>query len=543
MRFGPVAVAEAEGAIAAHSVRFAGGIIKKGTVVSADQVAALARANVSHIVVARLDVDDVHENDAATQLAETLVENAPHLTCDPAFTGRVNVRANGAGLVRINKTQIDDLNKADPAITVATLADWAPVDTHHLVATVKIIPFAVANAALQKARQAITGDVVSVLPYKPVKLAHISTVLPGLKTITLDKTRQNLKTRLAITGATLADEVRVPHEEDHLAAAIAEAARSKAQILVVFAASAISDVRDTVPAALRRAGGAVHHLGMPVDPGNLLMLGSVGAMTVVGAPGCARSAALNGFDWVLQRLLAGAPVTPEDIMAMGAGGLLKEISSRPQPRGAGPRQAPDGRKKIAILILAAGQSRRMGKTNKLLARIDGEPMIRIAAGTALDSRADRVLLVTGHEADKVRDAVAGLDVPCVYNAAYATGLASSIGCGIKALASDGEIDAAIVMLADMPTLDVVTLNALMNTYHQAGTQVIVVPTYRGKRGNPVLWPRRFFSDLAALEGDAGGKALLGTHKDFVTEIVSQSDGILVDIDTPQALFTNRGSAI
>ena len=135
--------------------------------------------------------------------------------------------------------------------------------------------------------------------------------------------------------------------------------------MLVAGASAIVDRRDVIPAAIERRGGTIEHFGMPVDPGNLLLLGRLGEVPVLGLPGCARSPKVNGFDWVLQRLLAGLPVGAEDIMRMGAGGLLAEI-----PRGPYRVPAPAARRKpvaqppqrpaIAALILAAGQSRRMG---------------------------------------------------------------------------------------------------------------------------------------------------------------------------------------
>ena len=145
---------------------------------------------------------------------------------------------------------------------------------------------------------------------------------------------------------------------------------------------------------------------MPVDPGNLLVLGELGGTPVLGAPGCARSPKENGFDWVLQRMLAGIEVTPQDVSGMGVGGLLMEIVSRPQPREG---VVETGSKKVAALVLAAGQGRRMGGPNKLLSTVNGKPLVRIAAEAALKSKAASVTVVTGHRKDDVETTLRGLE--------------------------------------------------------------------------------------------------------------------------------------
>src|SRR5262249_47827061 len=180
-----------------------------------------------------------------------------------------------------------------------------------------------------------------------------------------------------------------------------------AELVLVFGASAIADRRDVIPAAIEAAGGAVEHFGMPVDPGNLMLIGELAGRPVLGAPGCARSPKENGFDWILARLLAGLPVSRADITGLGVGGLLMEIVTRPQPREA-PREAPPPeRRRIAAIVLAAGRSTRMG-SNKLVAELNGKPLVRIAAEQALASRADPVIVVTGHEPERVEKALAGL---------------------------------------------------------------------------------------------------------------------------------------
>ena len=231
-------------------------------------------------------------------------------------------------------------------------------------------------------------------------------MLPGLSPKVVEKTLRVTAERLAPAGATIMAERRVPHEEAALAAAIKELLGLGAELVIVFGASAIADRRDVIPAAITDIGGAIEHFGMPVDPGNLLLIGSADGVPVLGAPGCARSPVENGFDWVLMRLLAGLKVTRAELTGMGVGGLLMEIVTRPQPRA---KPEAEGNRNVAAIILAAGRSTRMGGPNKLLAELGGKKLVRIATEQALASKASDVIVVTGHQAELVEKALAGLE--------------------------------------------------------------------------------------------------------------------------------------
>ncbi len=328
MKFGPVPVARALGAISAHAVRAGESRLKKGQKIGPAELAALQSAGIDSVIAAEIEPGDVGEDEAAQSLARAIA--GPHLRLDPPFTGRVNLFAEVNGLLRLSRPKIDAVNRVDDAITVATLAEWAPVAAGDMAATVKIIPFAAPSAALAAACAAGEGA-VSVVPYRPLRVGVVSTLLPGLKASVVNKTLGVLEARLAPARARIVEELRCPHETAALAATL-RALIERCEALIVFGASAITDRRDVIPAALEAAGGRVEHVGMPVDPGNLLLLGELAGKPVVGAPGCARSPKENGFDWVLGRALAGVPVRRADIQAMGVGGLLMEIESRPQPR-------------------------------------------------------------------------------------------------------------------------------------------------------------------------------------------------------------------
>ncbi len=333
MRFGAVPTREAAGLIAAHTVRAHDVTLRKGRPIPAEDAARLDAAGMGELVAVSLEPGDVGEDAAAGHLAARLA--GPGLRTEPPFTGRCNLFATRAGLLLIDRAGIDAVNAVDEAITVATLPAYRPVVAGEMVATVKIIPYAVAGTALDHASRIAPDAALRVAPYGRTRVGVVSTLLPGLKDATVDKTLTTLRARLAPTGAAIVADLRVPHESDAVGSAIRTVAAEGADVVVVFGASAITDRRDVIPAGIEAAGGRVDHLGMPVDPGNLLLVGRLCDVPVIGAPGCARSPKENGFDWVLHRLLAGLAVTRADIVGLGVGGLLMEIVSRPQPRSGG----------------------------------------------------------------------------------------------------------------------------------------------------------------------------------------------------------------
>ncbi|HKM88131.1 MAG TPA: molybdopterin-binding/glycosyltransferase family 2 protein [Xanthobacteraceae bacterium] len=515
MKFGAVAPNDAIGATAVHTIRHGALVLKKGTLISAVEAAALEAAGIKDLVVARLEPGDVSENVAAAEIAAAIAGEGVHL--DRAFTGRANLFARAPGVLVLDKEAIDRINRIDEAITVATLSAYKPVVAGEMIATVKIIPFAVAAAARDQALATAKQPLVSIAPYRIRKVGVVSTLLPGLSPKVIEKT-------LKITA-----ERRVPHECGALARALREVLKQGAELAIVFGASAIADRRDVIPAALEAIGGRIEHFGMPVDPGNLLLIGTATGHPVLGAPGCARSPKENGFDWVLMRLLAGLPVPREDITGMGVGGLLMEIVTRPQPR----EEPVHPARNVAALVLAAGRSSRMGGPNKLLAEIGGRPLVRIVVETALASRARPVIVVTGHQSDRVVAALAGLPVEFVHNADFADGLGTSLRAGIAALPA--QADGVIVCLGDMPQVDAAMIDRLVGALAPDKGALIAVPTIEGQRGNPVVWSRRFFVDLMAVEGDVGARHLIGRYSEAVVEVPLTGTAALTDIDTPEAL--------
>jgi len=314
-------------------------------------------------------------------------------------------------------------------------------------------------------------------------------------------------------------------------------------MVFVHGASVIVDRRDVIPQAVEMAGGRVDHFGMPVDPGNMLLLCHLGETPVLGLPGCARSPKVNGFDWVLERLVAGVPVGPQDIMRMAPAAsspksrrarcraprrarlprpsLPKEIAARTAHRGAVARRRPiqpDG------IEQAARRSR---------GPADGGA--RRAAAAVLPCPAD-------HRGARQRSRPGRCRAWRIAGRAgaqpgFRRGVVGSLKRGLAALPPD--IDGVIVCLGDMPLVAGRDLDRLIAAFNPLEGRAIVVPTRHGKRGNPVLWARRFIPEMAELAGDVGAKHLIGEYAELVAEVEMDSDGVLIDIDTPDALAALR----
>lgn len=325
MKFGSCPVAEAEGTILAHSVALPGGRLRKGRLLTAGDLEKLAAEGHGHVTVARLEPGDLDENAAAARLAEALMVPDTGLAAGRAFTGRVNLTAEGPGVALLDVAALNAVNAVNPMITLATVAPFQQMAAGGMVATIKIISYAVPEADVERACAAGRGAIRFAQP-KLRRAALIVTDIPGGVG---DKGRDAIAARLEALDVELATVRRVPHRTQALADAIVACGE---ELVLILTGSATSDPDDVAPAALRAAGGRVERFGMPVDPGNLLFIGQRGAQTVIGLPGCARSPALNGADWVLSRVVCGLEVTGADIAAMGVGGLLKEIPTRPQPR-------------------------------------------------------------------------------------------------------------------------------------------------------------------------------------------------------------------
>ena len=561
MRFGRVAVADAVGAICAHTLRIGPGIVfKKGRCLSASDVATLQQYGHRDVIAAQLDAGDVVEDVAARRVAEAC--SGAGLRVGDASTGRCNLYAEQPGLLCVDRDRIDALNSLSEAVTLATVAPYTPLPAGGLAATIKIIPFAAAADVLDRWGQGAAGGVVQVAAFQParVQVGLILTRLASVPESLLDRAAGAQRVRANRLGGQVVRELRCPHD----AHAVAEALRTllpratdrdahddgpTCSMIWLLGSSAIVDRQDVIPSAIQQVGGRVEHLGMPVDPGNLLLLAehTTGPrqIPILGVPGCARSLRRSGFDWVLERLAAGLCVTSRDVMAMGVGGLLSESPLRPQPRTTALAEP-----QVAAIVLCAGQSRRMGATNKLLLPIDNRPLIAHTVDALLSTAVRPIILVTGHDSDAVLtalgDRVHARGVRVVHNTDYAAGMSTSLRIGLNALAQadaeagragTGPCDGALICLGDMPHVRPAHIEGLLAAFDPADGREVIVPMYEGRRGNPVLWAARFFPEMQLLTGDTGARSLLQRHTDVLCAVPMADDGVTVDVDTPEAFQT------
>jgi molybdenum cofactor cytidylyltransferase len=531
--FGEFPLEECEGLLLAHSLRLPDGIFKKGRRLASADFSALADAGITRVHGARLEPGDLDENAAAAAVAATLT--GPGIAARAPHAGRCNLYATQRGLVRIDAALIDRINAIDEAVTVATLPPLSAVRAGAVVATVKVIPLAVGGGILDACRTVVgQGTALHLLPFQARRAALIVSEQPGEPARTYAAAVTSSRRRLEELGSHLGLVQRCAHQSAAVTKALQEAQAAGCSLILIAGSTVPKDRADTVPAAIVAAGGEIVHFGMPVEPGNMLLLARLGEIPVIILPGCARSRRTNGLDWVLQRMLAGLPMGRAEIMAMGVGGLIRspaeaeedETATQPEPQ-----RVPAGRR-VAALVLAAGSSRRMGGANKLLQPVGGIPMLRRVVNAALASRCTPVLVVTGADAEAAQTCLGGLDVQFVHNPDHASGMASSLRRGLGALAADA--DAAVVLLADMPQIDGGHVDRLLAAFDPRQPKIIA-PVKDGRRGNPILWPREFFAEMMAVEGDVGAREVLQRHALQVETVAFDDDAIFADVDTPAAL--------
>ncbi len=543
MIFGPTQLAEARGSILAHTVRLGPNhgnkVLKKGTVLDEAAIATLQAAGLREVVAATLEPGDVPEDEAADRLSRVLA--GPLLARSRAATGRVNLVAESAGLLVVRAPVINRLNALDEGLTVATLPAYVPVTAKEMVATIKVIPFAVPGHVLDVAEALVKQGpaALELHPFRPLKVGLVLTELPGIKESVMDGAVEATTARVEALCGTLLPVERCRHETGPVSDALTRLKRQGAQMLLIAGASAVVDRRDVGPAGIVRAGGLIEHFGMPVDPGNLICLGRIDDIPALVLPGCARSPKLNGFDWVIQRIFAGLKVGSAEVMAMGVGGLLKEIEVRPLPREKAPNAAtsstsPRRARKIAALVMAAGRSRRMAPLNKLLVMDDaGLAMVTRVVENVLSSRARPIVVVTGYERERVEQTLSGRPIQFAHAEDYAEGLSASLKAGLAALPPD--VEGVVVCLGDMPLVTGAMIDRLMSSFDPEEGRAIVMPTFRGKQGNPMLWSREFLPEMMTITGDVGARHLAGKHADRVAEVEMADDAVLRDFDTTDAL--------
>ena len=334
MKFGAVPIEESVGAILAHKLYDAEGkmVFNKGHILVESDVAVLRQHDLETVIVTQLDSSDLHENVAAEQIGNAIAGENIQMRAPGA--GRANLRAGRRGVLHINVPALELLNNIYDGITIATLREFTLVNEGEMVALVKVVPFGIPRARVIDVER-ITESRSAILSVRPLEQKRVALIVSGTES-TRDRLMNSFHTpvrnRIEGWGSTLFEPVFVRHNETDIANAIQ--AQTEADMILVASLSAIIDRDDVVPSALIKAGGSLTIHGVPVDPGTLLMMGYVGDVPIVGAPGCIKSPKTNVIDWILPRLLTGERLTRANFVSMGHGGLLKDIPDRPMPRSA-----------------------------------------------------------------------------------------------------------------------------------------------------------------------------------------------------------------
>ena len=494
MKFGTCPANEGLGHILAHSVNTGSKRVKKGKILNQNDIKLFQKAGIQEIMVARLEEDDLGEDEAAALLGQKISNVEPSLFVSSPFTGRVNIYASQKGLLEFDSERITAFNLVDDAITLATLPNLARVEKNQLIGTIKIIPYGVAKTKVLEASALLEG----VVEFKKVQIKQVDLIITtptGEKDKLADKGIEVTAARLKGLGISL-EQIFI---ERHEASSLQESLKNtRSPLVLVLASTATSDANDTGPLAVKLAGGKVNRVGIPVDPGNLLFIGELGSQKIIGLPGCARSPALNGADWVLERIVCGLDLLPVDFAAMGAGGLLKEIPIRRQPRDRR-RTGPLRPNVQVILILDSREQCDDSQLAGILAsQVDG---VSIVGNLAMED------VVKYRNRENIR-------LVKIEGKPRKSHLVQEAMTSIPRKA-----DAVIFVNASNVELTPVQINRLISAFSpEDGREICKFIGKFAPLGPPILFGRRFFENLRALESGLRPNDLLMEGKDYLVEL-------------------------
>ena len=522
---------ESLGSVIAQTYNLPGKTISKGTFVTSEIVDYFKEFDVQTILCAVPANGDIHEDEAAEAISNAIDKNQIYV--EKASTGRVNFKSQSLCLVRYERALIREVNLVDESIAFSIVEHNQLLAKNDLIATLKIIPFFTQKKYVDQVISILAkNELFNTHSLNRKKVSLIQTSFEWQKKSMFKATSNVTRNRLEALDCSLNEEKLICDDYKALCSEIRSSTGSGIDILLISGASAITDRSDYIPKAILSEGGEIIQYGLAVDPGNLLLIGKVGNTTVIGMPGCARSPKLNGFDWVLQLLMADIPISREELAEMGAGGLLMEIASRPLPRALA-KSVSKREKKVMGVILAAGNSTRMGKDNKLLRNIGDAPLIRNTAIEMLKSDLDSCSIVLGYQSDKVADVIKDLNVNLILNPLWKEGQASSLRAAINTL--DSTYSDLLIMLGDLPGIKSIHINSIIEEHLLTDNRKskITIPSFKGQKGNPVIWGRSFFDDLSNLEGDVGGRTLFSEHPAAINILEMENPWVVKDTDTPE----------
>jgi molybdopterin biosynthesis enzyme len=328
MKWMTVPPEQALGKILCHNIADEQGhkALHKGALIGTYELSRLRSLGLKEVTVAALEEGDVHEDVAAQRLARACMGDGVEL--NEASGGRVNLLAKHAGVLKFDPAALHEVNLID-GLTVATLRHDSVAAAQKMVATIKIIPFAVSEASLARA-EAISAERGGIVHVRPIPRTQVGVILAGSESArerVMKSFAPPIRERVEELGSVVRDVVYVAHQSKAIASAIELLQVAGAGMVIIAGETSIMDRADVIPRGIVQAGGTIEHYGAPVEPGNLLLLaylpaGAGAVVPVLGAPGCVRSRDANVVDLVLPRLLAGEHLGRDDIIALADGGLL-----------------------------------------------------------------------------------------------------------------------------------------------------------------------------------------------------------------------------
>lgn len=480
--------------------------------------------------------DLLSENQAAHIIAYAF--SSQSIWADVPKNGRCNLYAADNGLLTIDPDKITHFNTDNATCQIATKAANTAIIKNQKIASIKTIPRTVTKEKLDEQLKKIsTPCTIKIKPYIKRKVGLIQTYTLPDSFDRLYSTTISLSKQLADTNSNISAEIHCIHTPEEIKNSINELCTRQLDAILIIGPKTATSNKDPIPSGILKSGGQISQFGIPTAPGNLLIIGKRGSTTLLGLPGCSRSLKRNGLNLILEHFAAGNPLTATKIAKMGVGGLLDTSIDQAQ------ESLP--KSNIAIIILAAGCSKRMGATNKLLININGSPIINYVIEAAINSFANEIIVVTGHESELIRNNLKSYKnkIKFIHNPNYTDGMSGSLCKGIDALSYN--VDGAIFCQADMPLLHTHHFNRLIAAFSKGNDSSICTPTHKNQRGNPVLWGRSHFMKFKNLTGDTGAKHLLAHNSEHITEVIMNDDATLIDIDTRDELESThlRGLAL
>ena len=300
--------------------------ISKGTVINKNLLDLLLLNKVEHIKCAKLNDDEIDENSSVHEISKKIIASKKsNIIIQDPKNGRCNLVSSVDGIITFQQNQLFSINSVTSDIGIASLKAFSKVEKNQIVASIKAIPFGIKKNNLQNIIN-ICQECFKILPFQKKNIHLIQTTNQNTRTKILEKTLEVTKDRLSSCGIKKIVEKNCSHEIKSICAQLKKSVNENADIILIFGTSAISDINDIIPQSIIEINGTILRLGMPVEPGNLILLADIKIskkhISIIGMPGCARSKKENGVDWILWRKLCDLKISSDDINHMGNGGLL-----------------------------------------------------------------------------------------------------------------------------------------------------------------------------------------------------------------------------